>query len=310
MPTPHTTLPIRRLTMADVASCADLAEDRGWAREEPRWRFLLAAGAGYGITEPEGEGLAATCVVSSYGPLHEPSYGPAGSTSSTGDDRPGPPRGRGLVAVGMLLVAGRHARQGLGRRLMTHVLHEAGDTPLALYATSYGRPLYQQLGFTDAGGVERVRGHFRSPDRAPRVTTRPATAQDLPALVRLDAEVLGVDRTHMIARLPSSTDRIRVAEEGSTITGFAAAWSTPEAEAVGPLIARDTETAKALLSSLATCSDRPTRVDIDTRHKELLNWVKEHGLETNVLTTVMVHGIPDLPGDRTRSFAPLSLATG
>lgn len=52
------------------------------------------------------------------------------------------------------------------------------------------------------------------------------------------------------------------------------------------------------------------RVDIDTRHKELLDWVKEHGLEATVLTTVMVHGIPDLPGDRTRSFAPLSLATG
>ncbi|MEW1719671.1 GNAT family N-acetyltransferase [Streptomyces sp. NPDC093109] len=301
MSTLLSTLPIRPLTMGDLTACADLAEDRGWAREEHKWSLLLAAGTGYGITDPDdpdGKRLAATCVVTPYGTQ--------------------------LAGVGMMLVAGQHARKGLGRRLMTHVLHEANGTPLMLHATSYGRPLYQQLGFKEVGEVATVAGLFCSsgtgteattetPDDATEATeaaVRAATAGDLPAVIGLDTEVFGVDRTSMIARLPAFADRLSVAEEDSALTGYAARWPTAAADVIGPLIARDTRTAKALISSLITSPDRPIRIHIDVRHQELLSWVKEHGLEQVTLTTVMVHGIPDLPGDRTRHFAPLNMATG
>ncbi|MEU3184898.1 GNAT family N-acetyltransferase [Streptomyces sp. NPDC006923] len=284
MPTPLSELPIRPLTRGDLVLCADLAEDRGWAREDHKWGLLLTAGTGYGIDDPAAKGLAAVCVVTSFGP--------------------------DLAAIGMMLVAGRHARQGLGRRLMAHVLREAGDTPLALYATPYGRPLYQQLGFTDSGEAERVHGQFRTPGREPLPATRPATPGDLPVLARLDAEVFGVDRTPMVARLPAFADRLRVADNGSAIIGYAAAWPTPETDVIGPLVAPDVETAKALVCSLAMDSARPVRMDVDVRHQGLLTWLKENGLEAGISTTVMTYGIPELPGDWTRRFAPLSLATG
>ena len=41
----------------------------------------------------------------------------------------------------------------------------------------------------------------------------PATAEDLTAILRLDTEVFGLDRTHMITRLPAFADQLRVAEE-------------------------------------------------------------------------------------------------
>ncbi|MFE2940617.1 GNAT family N-acetyltransferase [Streptomyces sp. NPDC059255] len=285
MPTPHSALPIRRLTMRDLTACADLAEDRDWAREEHRWGLLLSAGTGHGIDDPDGKGLAAVCVVTSYG--------------------------RELAAVGMLLVAGRYARQGLGQRLMTHVLREAGSTPLVLYATPHGRPLYERLGFTGISTVETVLGRFRpSGPGTPLPATRPATAADLPAVVRLDNEVFGADRTHLLARLPAFADRFAVAEEASAITGYAAAWPTPAADVIGPLVARDTDTAKALISALAPGPDRPLRTSVDVRDEGLLNWLKEHGLEPANRTTLMTYGLPDLPGDRARRFAPLTLATG
>ncbi|MFJ9032963.1 GNAT family N-acetyltransferase [Streptomyces sp. NPDC102274] len=288
MPTPLSAQPIRRLTRSDLKSCADLAEDRSWAREEHKWGLLLSASTTYGIDDPAGNGLAAVCVVTSYGPADRPE----------------------LVAIGMLLVAGRHARQGLGQRLMNHALREAGSTPLTLYATPFGRPLYEKLGFTDIGEAETLLGHLRSPEHPPQITTRPAAAGDLPALVRLDTEVLGADRTHLIARLPAFADRLRVAEEGSTLIGYAAIWPTPATDVIGPLIARDTETAKALISSLAAGSDRPVRTVIDLRHRELLNWLKDRGLKPVTLTTLMAYGDRDLPGDRSRRFAPLNMATG
>ncbi|MDX2562382.1 GNAT family N-acetyltransferase [Streptomyces sp. TX20-6-3] len=277
-------LPIRRLTVDDLLACADLSENRGWPREEHKWGLLLAAGTGYGIDDPSGAGLITCSVVTSYGP--------------------------GLAAIGMVLVAERYARQGVGRRLMEHVLAEAGDTPLTLHATPYGQPLYEQLGFTETGRAEMVRGRFTFTAPAPAVPVRPATAEDLQAILRLDHEVFGLDRTHVITRLPAFADHLRVAEEDGEITGFAAAWPNMDTHVVGPLIARDPATAQALIASLAAATDRPLRTDIDVRHSALLRWVKENGLDAIASNAVMVRSLPDLPGDWRRRFAPLTVAAG
>ncbi|AVH57710.1 MULTISPECIES: GNAT family N-acetyltransferase [Streptomyces] len=280
-------LPIRRLTPRDLTACADLSEDRGWPREEHKWSLLLAAGTGYGIDDPDG-GLVSACVVTDYGPRERPDLG----------------------AIGMVFVAERHARRGVGRRLIRHVVAEMGTTPLTLHATQYGLPLYEELGFKVTGHAEMVRGHFVPSGSEPRVITRPATAEDLTAVLRLDKEVFGADRTHVITRLPAFSDQLRVAEENGRITGYASAWPNMDNHVVGPLIARDTETAKALIASLAAHTDQPLRTDIDVRHEKLLSWLKERGLASIAFNAVMTYGISELPGDWTRRFAPLTVAAG
>ncbi|MDI6514965.1 GNAT family N-acetyltransferase [Streptomyces coelicoflavus] len=287
MPTPFlASAPIRRLTLRDLTACADLSEDRGWPREEHKWGFLLTAGRGYGIDDPGG-GLVAACTVTEYGPQERPS----------------------LAAIGMVLVAERHARQGVGRRLMRHLVSALGTVPLTLHATPNGRPLYEELGFKVTGGAEMLRGRFVPGGPEPRTVTRAATAEDLTTILRLDEEVFGADRT-LVTRLPAFADQLRIAEEDRRITGYAAAWPNMDTHVVGPLIARDTETAKALISSLAARTDRPLRTDIDVRHEELLTWMKERGLSTVAPNAVMTYGITDLPGDWTRRFAPLTVAAG
>lgn len=150
MPTPFlASAPIRRLTLRDLTACADLSEDRGWPREEHKWGFLLTAGKGYGIDDPGG-GLVAACTVTEYGPQERPS----------------------LAAIGMVLVAERHARQGVGRRLMRHIVSELGTLPLTLHATPFGRPLYEELGFKVTGGAEMVRGRFVPGGTEPKTVTR------------------------------------------------------------------------------------------------------------------------------------------
>ncbi|MFS4091802.1 GNAT family N-acetyltransferase [Streptomyces sp. AF1A] len=288
MPTPSlAALPIRRLSLRDLTACADLSEDRGWPREEHKWGFLLTAGKGFGIDDPEG-GLVAACVVTEYGSPQRPDLG----------------------AIGMVLVAQRHARHGIGRHLMRHVVSATATTPLTLYATPYGRPLYEELGFKVTGRAEMLTGRFIPEGTEPRMLTRAATAEDLPSILRLDEEVFGADRTHLIARVPAFADQLRVAEEDGRIIGYAAAWPNMDTQVVGPLIARDTETAKALIASLAAGTDRPLRTDIDVRHEELRAWLKDRGLASVVFSAVMTYGITDLPGDWTRRFAPLTVAAG
>ncbi|MFR9797499.1 GNAT family N-acetyltransferase [Streptomyces sp. MS06] len=288
MPTASPTVsPIRRLTHRDLAACADLSEDRGWPREEHKWSLLLSAGTGYGIDDPHG-GLVSACVVTEYGPPDRPT----------------------LRAVGMVLVARIHARQGIGRRMMRHVLAEAGTTPLTLHATRQGQPLYEELGFKVTGRAEMLQGHLTTDDSANSVETRPATAEDLTAILRLDEAVFGADRTPVITRLPAFADQLRVAEENGRITGYAAAWPNMDTQVVGPLIARDTETAQALLASLAAHTDRPLRTDIDVRHTSLLTWLKARGLASVTFNAVMTYGCTELPGDWTRRFAPVTVAAG
>ncbi|MFJ8488727.1 GNAT family N-acetyltransferase [Streptomyces sp. NPDC094038] len=280
-------LPIRRLTPRDLSACADLSEDRGWPREEHKWRLLLTAGKGYGIDDPGG-GLVAACVVTDYGPRERPHLG----------------------AVGMVLVAERHARRGIGRRLMRHIVSAMGTTPLTLYATPYGRPLYEELGFKVTGRSAMLCGSFTPGGPEPRVVTRAATAEDLGSILRLDEEVFGVDRTPLITRLPAFSDLLRVAVDDGRIVGYAAAWPNMDTHVVGPLIARDTETAKSLITSLAAHTDRPLRTDIDVRHEELLAWAKARGLASVAMNSVMTYGITESPGDWTRRFAPLTVAAG
>ena len=117
--------PVRRLTIADVEACSVLAVDRDWEPAPEKWRLLFELGEVYGVDDPAG-GLAGAVALTRYGP--------------------------GLAAVGKMLVARRHGRQGLGGRLMAHVLDQAGDTVTCLIATEYGRPLYERLGF---GAIDR-----------------------------------------------------------------------------------------------------------------------------------------------------------
>lgn len=292
---PHLTAPpIRALTVDDLHHCADLSEDRGWPREDHKWGLLLASGHGYGIEAPDGRGLAAVCVVTLYGP-----------------DQADPE----LAAIGMVLVAERYARQGLGRHLMTYICDDVlKGIPLTLHATPYGRPLYEELGFDTTGRAEMLRGAFRPDAGVPdpgTVPVRPATAEDIQRILRLDGEVFGTDRTHLIIRLPAFTDRLLVAEDPfGELIGYGAIWPNMETHVIGPLVARDTATAQALVTALAAATDRPLRTDVDVRHEELLGWLKDRGLDSVAFNAVMTRNIPGLPGDWTRRWAPLTVAAG
>ncbi|MGP4109698.1 GNAT family N-acetyltransferase [Streptomyces sp. 4N509B] len=311
-------LPIRRLTPADLAACVDLAADRGWPPEDHKWRLLLTAGQGYGIDAPPGDphgGLVAAVVVTPYGGL------PRGAAA----------HGDAISAIGMMLVALRCERRGLGARLLRHAL-AAVDTPAAfLTATSYGRPLYERLGFVSVGTVTLLRGAFTGP-KAPAVpatpgvtdvtdvtgsgsTVRPAVAADLPALLAHDLLAFGADRTGLLTRLPSFADQFLVAEAtpGGRLTGYAAAWPTSDTTVVGPLVADDLPTAQALLTRLAAAAPAgvPLRVDVDAgTHPAFAAWLRDRGLADAGQTALMVRGVPDLPGDATRRYAPYSVALG
>jgi GNAT superfamily N-acetyltransferase len=274
---------VARLGIEDLAACLDLAADRQWPRERRKWSFLLTTGEAYGLrdraSEP-GHDLAGSVVLSRFGPS--------------------------LAWVGMMLVAQRWNRRGLGRTLMRHAMDRAGAGTIALYATEAGRPLYESLGFRVTGTVSTHRGYFLGTG-ARTGRTRPFTPADLPAVQRLDAEVTGADRRHLLTGYLRFAGQVRVLADDGVITGYAGSWRSGETVVIGPVIAAGLGDAKTLVTDIASTVDGPVR--LDTERPYLAAWAVAQGLTRAFEETTMVYG-EDLPGDRSRLFTPLMQALG
>ena len=279
-------LTIRRLSGADMAACVELAADRGWPPERNKLRLLFAVGEAYGIDDPAG-GLAAMVVLTRYG--------------------------RQLAAVGTMVVASRFGRRGLGRRLMSHLLERAGPAVVYLGAnsSSYGRPLYQSMGFRSIDTVTRHAGRFApQPHAALPGSLRSASMSDREPIAALDREVFGADRRRVLTELFGFAERVLVAEDGrGALAGFAAAWRNEDDLVVGPLVAADLAVARTLIAAVAAEENGSVRVDVRGCHLELASWAAARGLLPCGSATLMVHG-GDLPGERDKLFAPVSGATG
>lgn len=266
---------IRVLTIDDLDDCGRLAKNRGWLPERHKWSLLFEVGEVYGIDAPDGDGLAATTVLTRYGDDH--------------------------AVISMVLTASRYGRRGMARALMEHALAQAGDRVVSLHATENGRPLYERLGFRTVSRVAKLNGVFRG---EPSGRTRSATEADLGAILELDVEVFGTDRSALLRRMSTFGEQVRVAEGG-----FGHCWRNDDNVVIGPVVARDAETARALIGDLALHVGGEVRLDLDLARADLARWAGEHGIAHPWEVSVMVRG-GDLPGDRTRQFLPFMQALG
>ena len=296
--TSHSFPPIRRLGPDDLRRCVALSVDRGWSPERAKWSLLLGCAETFGVGAPDGDEsgrLAGAVVLTRWGP--------------------------DLASVGMMLVATRYARRGLGRALMEHVLAEAGEATVTLFATDMGRPLYEKLGFLPVRRSVSFVGTFRPsrlgpgarPSRVgpgvPAKCIRPATEADLPSILAVDQAAFGADRSRVLTRLPGFAEHLAVLETGQGISGYAAAWrNLPSSAIIGPVVAPDAEAAKRLIVDLAAKVSGTIRLDLDPDRPELPAWAHARGLEPVSRTTVMAHGeLPDR-GAPDRLFTPISVA--
>lgn len=266
---------LRALTYDDLAVCLKLAADRDWPLEDRKWAFLLDNGIGFGIEDPAGD-LVGSTIVTRYGTEH--------------------------AAISMVLVATRCERRGLGRRLVEHAL-EVADCPVtSLHSTPFGKPLYEKLGFRPVGQVSAHVGVLRGAELSG--TTRSALPEDLPAIVRSDAEVFGANRAALWKSYFRFADQVRITASG----GFAATWRTVDGLVIGPVVADSVDEAQVLINDLAVGAGSPIRIDV--QHPALSSWLADRGVEPRLPVHLMVRGATDLPGDRARLFAPIMQALG
>ncbi|WP_284748061.1 GNAT family N-acetyltransferase [Amycolatopsis sp. RTGN1] len=260
--------PIRVLDALDLPACSDLAESRSWPREPPKWTLLHDVGQVFGVDAPDDSGLAASCVLVTFG---------------------------SVASISMVLVAPRYERQGLGRAITAQALAAAGDRVVLLHASTYGRPLYESMGFVVDGGCQGHVGSFVD-DGGPGAS--PGSLSDVLAL---DLLAQGVDRRPLLERLgtPFVVDG-----------GFAFGVDIGHVTVIGPVVAESEEQARALIRGVARSVPGKVRVDPDFRFPGLIEWVRERGLVPGALAPRLVLHSRLLPGDPSLRFAPFTRAVG
>jgi len=266
-----------------LAGCVALSAASHWNQNAADWELMLSFGRGYGLTLDDGTLAASTLTL---------------------------PYGRSFAWIAMVLVHPGQRRRGFATQLLRRALQDLareGRLPV-LDATPAGREVYRLEGFHDTWGFRRLalakawRGVSESP---PAIRVRDLRPQDWPGIAALDLPAFGANREFLLrslaARLPQAA---LVAERDGQLTGFLLGREGREARQLGPLVARDAESARALLSAGLAAVPAPLYLDLVDREAETRAWLERGGFTFQRPFTRMVHGEAGAPGDASLVVCP------
>lgn len=252
-----------------LAGCVALSASANWNQNEADWRLMLEIGHGWGLSLADGTLAASTLVL---------------------------PYGGEFAWVSMVLVQPSHRRRGYASRLLRTAiadLEHRGLTPI-LDATPAGRAVYSQEGFGDRWGFKRFFLRDATSRREPEGTVRQLRDSDWNEVLRLDREAFGASRERMLRALHQRLPQSALVVEGK---GFVFGRDGREARQIGPLVARDLASAKALVSHALAIIEPPVYVDV-ADHAPLRGLLEESGFTFQRPFTRMVRGARPAPGNR------------
>jgi len=247
-----------------IAACFALSKSANWNQNEADWRLMLELGRGWGLSLADGTLIATTLAL------------PYGS----------------FAWISMVLVHSAHRRLGHASRLLRVAigdLRARGLTPI-LDATPAGREVYRQAGFRDTWTFKRF---LKSGiDHVLRSLADHGKTRFVPDFA-LDREAFGADRSRLLRALQQRLPQAARAQPN----GFVLGRDGREALQIGPLVARDEETAMELLRSALAAVPAPLHVDVVDHAPKLQQWLQAHGFAFQRPFTRMVHGGERAPGN-------------
>jgi hypothetical protein len=177
----------------------------------------------------------------------------------------------------MVLVDPAARGRGVGTALLHRGLEQVRDVrTVGLDATPLGQPLYEKLGFqvhSTLTRLERVADDATQPVRpreaeaASRI--RPATRDDLELIVQLDEQATGLARQAMLTWLLEGAPDFAWVRDAWTMDAFLLGRHGHNFAHLGPVVARSTETALALVRTcLAQHPGRRFIVDVTDHDPE------------------------------------------
>ncbi|RNF34536.1 GNAT family N-acetyltransferase [Paracoccus methylarcula] len=177
-----------------------------------------------------------------------------------------------VAQLNMIIVDVRMRGRGLGRRVMEAVIAMAGPREMRLVATQEGLPLYEKLGFTATGQIAQHQGIAKA--TTPDLPVGDGDSGDVERLAVMDRAASGMARTGLLRRI-AGRGQVLLAEDG-----FAMLREFGRGHVLGPVVARDAATARALIAEGARrCAGGFLRVDLP----------RERGLSDHAASLGLAH---------------------
>src|SRR5262245_38354209 len=265
-PQPATRFEILKMAARDLPAAQALSREVNWPHRLEDWQFVHSVGQG--LVAYSGDQLVGTAMWWSY------------------ENR--------IVRLGMVIVDPTIQRSGIGRALMLGILDRITEPTVMLNATKQGETLYRQLGFLGVGSIVQHQGASFSAPLVPLregERIRPLGRNELARLVELDAAACGVRREGGIAALIENGEAVVLDDAGETV-GFAFYRRFGRGHVIGPVVARDTASAKALIAHwIGSNAGMFMRIDVPGE-SGLSNWLEELGLARVDNVVTMVRGAP------------------
>jgi predicted GNAT family N-acyltransferase len=277
---------LRPMTADDLTAAHALSEEQRWPHRPADWAQMFAHAEGF-VAERDGQ-IIATAQRWRWGPRH--------------------------ATIGLVIVTPACQGRRVGHRLMSALLDGLEDHTVLLHATAEGRGLYERLGFVRTG---EIRQHQGIAQPTPLIALpagwrlRPAGVNEAETLRRLDAQARGMPRDALIDDLLATADACVVLDDDGEPRGFAMLRRFGRGHAIGPVVAPDAESAKALIAHLAGINaGHFTRIDVDF-DSGLAEWLESIGLLRVDAPTTMVRGTPlSTPPGGPALFAIVTQAVG
>ena len=274
----------RRMNERDLEGAHRLTQALRWPHRLQDWQLIYKLGMGY-VAEAD-DHVVGTIMCWSHGTE--------------------------FASIGMVIVGPDFQGQGIGRKLMAMAMAELGKRNVMLFATESGKPLYDRLGFKQVGAVSQHQGSVFRPTLMalpPGERIRPLGARDSNQLAALCARSVGMPRATVLAALMEVAECV-VIDRYDEIIGCAMLRRFGHGYAIGPVIAPDTERAKALISHwTGTYAGAFVRIDVPAA-SGLGPWLDEQGVLQVDTVATMLRGEAPLADSAIRQYAIINQALG
>jgi creatinine amidohydrolase len=189
-----------------------------------------------------------------------------------------------IAWIGLVIVDPNFRGQGIGRKLLQAALAGLADVPcVKLDATPDGKKLYSTLGFVDESTLQRwtcaAVSARASESTSSRFQLRRATAEDLDALVELDAQSFGAERPQLMKwLLEAAPFAWCLLREDGEVAGFCLGREGTRYYQIGPVIAPALDPACALLEAvLGELKGRAALIDVPDSQSQFVSWLQTRG---------------------------------